>query len=78
MYGDYQAAGVPEYWLIESERRGAEFYHLIDGRYELAATPDDIHASRALPGLGLPLEWLRHNTLPPWLEVLRWMGMIPP
>jgi len=76
-FGDYQAAGIPEYWLIDSERRTAEYYELVGGRYELAATPDDIYESRVLPGLRLPLEWLRRNSLPPLLDVLRWLGMIP-
>jgi len=76
-FGDYEAAGIPEYWLIDPERRTAEFYHLVAGRYELAATPDDIYESRVLPGLRLPLEWLRRNSLPQLLDVLRWLGMIP-
>ena len=75
-FDDYQAAGIAEYWLIDPERRTAEFYQLVEGRYELAATPDDIYASRVLPGLRLPLEWLRRNSLPPLLDVLRWLGMI--
>jgi Uma2 family endonuclease len=76
-FGDYQTAGIPEYWLIDPERRTAEFYQLEDGRYELAATPDDIYESRVLPGLRLPLEWRQRNSLPPLLEVLGWMGMLP-
>lgn len=75
-FGDYEAAGIAEYWLIDPERRTAEFYQLVEGRYELAATPDDIYASRVLPGLRLPLEWLHRNSLPPLLEALRWLGVI--
>lgn len=76
-FDDYQTAGIAEYWLIDPEHRTAEFYQLLDGRYEMAATPDDIYTSRVLPGLRLPLEWLRRNLLPPLLEVLRWLEMIP-
>lgn len=38
-FGDYQAAGIPEYWLIDPERRTAELYHLDNAQYQLAATP---------------------------------------
>jgi Uma2 family endonuclease len=35
---EYEAAGVREYWLIDPDRKQAEFYQLAEtGRYQLAA-----------------------------------------
>ena len=57
-YAEYEAAGVTEYWLIDPERRVAEFYRLTDGRYELAPIVDGIFRSEVLPGFWLRVEWL--------------------
>lgn len=57
---EYEAAEIPEYWLIDPEREQAEFYQLdVHGRYQLVP-PDEkgIYPSKALPGLRLPVAWL--------------------
>ncbi|HYN86899.1 MAG TPA: Uma2 family endonuclease, partial [Ardenticatenaceae bacterium] len=33
---EYEAGGVPEYWLFDPERRSADFYELAGGRYSTA------------------------------------------
>ena len=41
-FGDYQMAGIPEYWMIDVERRQADFYVLgADNRYHLAELDAD-------------------------------------
>src|SRR5579883_2063621 len=45
---EYEAAGVREYWLIDPERRQAEFYRLgEDGRYRFVAV-DDVFRSEVI------------------------------
>lgn len=75
---EYEAAGIPEYWFIDRDRRRAEFYQLgPDGRYEVAfAGETGTYRSPALAGLELPLEWLWSDPLPPVIEALRTLGLV--
>ena len=75
-YNDYEAAGIPEYWLIDPERESAEFYRLAGGRYEQIATPQGIYRSGILPGLELPLAWLSPGQQPTLVESMRRMGIL--
>jgi Uma2 family endonuclease len=61
-YVEYEAAGVPEYWLIDEPHRDAHFYILGgDRRYhEASVGRDGIYSSMALPGLQLHIERLWH------------------
>jgi Uma2 family endonuclease len=70
---EYEAGGVREYWLIDPERRRAEFYLLgDDGQYALSPLDSDGRFySNVLPDLYLRTEWLFQNPLPPLREVLR-------
>lgn len=62
---EYEAAGIAEYWLIDPERRQAEFYRLSEnGFYQLVNPIDDVFASEVLPGFFLRVEWLWRETLP--------------
>ncbi len=67
---EYEQGGVPEYWLIDPERKQVEFYQRgRDGIYRLVpAGPDGIYRSRGLAGLWLNVEWLWQR--PPLLSVL--------
>ncbi len=70
-YGDYEAAGVNEYWLIDPEQRTAEFYRLSGGRYAaVEPNADGWVASTVLPGFRLRAAWLFQNPLPKLLDVL--------
>lgn len=65
---EYEASGIPEYWLIDPLRKDAYFYLLgEDGRYHLAPTSSDgIFRSRMLEGFRLKVDWLwRAATLDP-------------
>jgi Uma2 family endonuclease len=48
----YQAAGVPNYWLIDPESQQVEFYRLVEGRYQHHQPDSDgyYHPS-SIPGL---------------------------
>ena len=70
---EYESAGVREYWLIDPDRRTAEFYELADDmRYRVAFVGDDgFYHSKAIEGFRLKAEWLWQEPLPAALEVLR-------
>lgn len=73
---EYEAAGIREYWLIDPERRQAEFYRLNDdGFYRLVGTPDGAFSSEVLPGFFLRVEWLWRETLPT-IDALRELKLI--
>lgn len=74
---EYEAGGVPEYWLIDPQRRWAEFYQLRGERYHLlyAGEQGEYHA-HAMPGFWLRVEWLWQQPLPKVLEVLRIIGLL--
>ncbi len=75
---EYERAGVPEYWLIDPDRRYAEFYELgTDGRYRVAlAGADGEYTSQALAGFKLPVDWLWQEPLPRVAEVLGPLGLV--
>lgn len=70
---EYEQGGVREYWLIDPDRKQAEFYLLDEiGRYRLVAPDaDGRYHAREIPGLWLRVDWLWQEPLPPLLEVLR-------
>lgn len=70
---EYEQGGVPEYWLMDPQRRQAEFYQRgEDGIYRPAALdPQGRYSSGALPGLWLQVDWLWQRPLPPLLRVLK-------
>lgn len=77
-YVEYEAAGVKEYWLIDPDRRQAEFYRLgEDGRYRLfTADAEGIYCSEAIPGLWLRVAWLWQDPPPAGVEALKELGAI--
>ncbi len=69
---EYQAAGIPEYWLIDAEREAAEFYQLDErGRYQLVpADANGVYHSRTLAGIWLRVAWLWQQPLPDAVDAL--------
>jgi Uma2 family endonuclease len=69
---EYEAAGIPEYWLIDPLRRDALFFQIgPDGRYRRAALdPDGFYRSEVLSGFRLRVAWLWERPLPPVAELV--------
>jgi Uma2 family endonuclease len=71
---EYQLAGIPEYWIVDSrpQRRHMVVYQLgADGRYQVVP-PDGqgrLH-SRALPGFWIDPAWLWQEEPPDPLLLL--------
>lgn len=57
--GDYEAAGVAEYWLIDPERNEFHFFVMREGKYVVAASANDRFESGVLPGFELDLARIR-------------------
>lgn len=54
---EYEAAGIREYWMIDPERKIAEFYGLTEeGKYSLLPVDDGIFRSQVLQGFFLRVE----------------------
>jgi Uma2 family endonuclease len=70
---EYEAAGIPEYWLIDPTRREGWFYRLgSDQRYHAAPLePNGRYHSTVLPGFNLQLGWLWQRPLPAVLQLLQ-------
>jgi Uma2 family endonuclease len=69
---EYEAAGIPEYWIIDPRRREARFYELgEDGKYRLAALDEDgIYTSQVVDGFRLRVSWLWQRPMPTIDEAL--------
>lgn len=74
----YEAAGIPEYWLIDPQREVADFYQLDgDGRYRLMGVGGDgRYHSAVLPGLWIEPAGLWGEKLPAVLPLLRELGLV--
>lgn len=74
-FGEYEAAGVREYWVIDPDRQYAEFFQRDEaGMYRTVFSgTEGIYRSRVLEGLWLEVRWL-WETPPAW-EVLRQWGL---
>jgi len=72
---EYEQAAVPEYWLLDPDRKQAEFYlRAQDGIYRPATLQDSIFRSRSLPNLWLNVDWLFQRPLPTLMTILKeWM-----
>jgi len=69
---EYEAAGIPEYWLVDPEREELAVYRLRDDRYRTAFEGHDGRAaSEVLEGFWIEADWLWQEELPPVLDVLR-------
>ena len=66
-FAEYEAGGVPEYWLIDPIREMADFYLLSDDGV-FRSTAGERFESQVLPGLAVEQEWLWEPK--PMLEVL--------
>jgi Uma2 family endonuclease len=70
---EYEEAGVSEYWLIDAQRRQAEFYQLSEqGIYHhVHADTEGVYHANILPGFWLRVDWLWREPLPSPMETIR-------
>ncbi|HZN68138.1 MAG TPA: Uma2 family endonuclease [Tepidisphaeraceae bacterium] len=75
---EYEKGGVKEYWLIDPERRRAEFYRLgRDKQFHLMPIDKDgVVRSEVLKGLWLKVDWLWQRPLPKLKKVLKEWGLV--
>ena len=75
---EYEAGGVPEYWLIDPVREQAEFYQIDEkGIYRLVPLDaEGRYHSAMLPDLWLQVDWLWEMPLPPLLAILKQWELI--
>jgi Uma2 family endonuclease len=74
-FSEYEIAGISEYWLIDPEREQADFYQLVEGRYQLVlGGRTGRYTSTVVPGFWLEVEWLWQDPLPPVDEIWRQIG----
>lgn len=75
-FAEYQTAGVREYWLIDPEKKTAEFFEVgLDGRYYPVPLCDGAFRSTVVPGFWLKPTWLWQDPLPNTMDVLRQLGV---
>ncbi len=79
---EYQAAGIPEYWLFDPRpgMERADFWTLDEtGRYR-PVLPDDqgVYRSTVIPGFWLQVDWLWAEELPDPLRTFAQIAGFPP
>jgi len=57
-YLEYEAAGIPEYWIADPLSRMLEAYTLLDGRYTPIPEREGRIASLVVPGWYMRPAWL--------------------
>lgn len=72
-FEEYEAAGVKEYWIIDPNRRTANFYgYDDDGKYNLLhLSAEGIFESRVVEKLWINTDWLWREELPNLIDILR-------
>ena len=68
---DYASAGIPEYWVVDPERREIAVHRLTGKRYDVERVKEGEVESSAVPGFRLKAEWLFREPLPPVAECWR-------
>ena len=72
-YGEYEAGGVREYWVLDHATRRADFFALdSEGRYQRGVPDGDGHfQSAVLPEFWISVGWLWQSPLPRMRDVLQ-------
>jgi len=71
-FEEYEIVGVKEYWIIDPNRRTANFYNLdLSGKYQLLPIESGRFESRVIEGLWIKTDWLWQVELPNLMDVLK-------
>lgn len=72
-FSEYAQAGIREYWLIDIERKQADFYQLGENNAyrPVSIDEDGIYQSAVLSGLWLKIDWLWQEPLPSLMDILK-------
>ena len=65
-----------EYWLIDPERKQAEFHRLGEDGLDHVVLPEGVYGSEVLKGLRLEVAWRWQEPLPSLLELLKTWGLV--
>jgi Uma2 family endonuclease len=69
---EYEAAGVPEYWIVDPLSQHAQVQVLSEaGKYEIVPERDGWLVSVAIPGFRLKTKWYWPATRPKVADALR-------
>jgi Uma2 family endonuclease len=77
-FGEYEAGGVKEYWLIEPRRKKADFFRLgDDGRFApMAVDSDGIFRSEILAGFWIRVACFWQFPLPNIISILKELKVV--
>jgi len=76
-YIEYEATGIPEYWLIDQPQQRATLYALGDDRrYHPVLPKDGKFYSKVLPGFWVKMEWFWQDSLFDTYEMAKEIGII--
>lgn len=77
-FGEYERAGVREYWIVDPKRKESEFYlRDANGKYQRVTIGEDsLYRSAVLAGFWLKTDWLWQRPLPTLIDVLKAWEMI--
>jgi len=74
---EYEAAGLPEYWLVDPDREELVVYRLQDDRYQTAFEGREGRVESSVAnGFWIEAQWLWREELPPVLDVLKRWGLL--
>jgi Uma2 family endonuclease len=74
-FGDYESAGVREYWIINPLAQTVDAHELVRGKYRLIEPKTGVLRSRVLKGFFIRPAWLWHRPFPRLGSALREMGV---
>ena len=69
--GEYEAAGVAEYWVVDPAAREVVVHRLDQGSFAVETLREGRLESTAVPGFRIEVEWLWQRPLPSEFDCLR-------
>lgn len=79
---EYEAAGIPEYWLLDPQRKQAEIYRLQpadegpDRYHPVIPDADGFLHSQVVEGFRLRPDWLWQDSQPEFFDLARELGIV--